>query len=204
MPERRVSPRLCAWLCSSLALVHAQEQTPALFGLPPPAALCFLPSSLPVPAGHGSCAALRGSESLVVDAGGSVIVVWSRSWQWGRSPTLGCVFLLRRCNECPRSRAGPRSQLSASDNLGRKRFCCSSALYLRCITLFCTSLSLQRQVAAQGAWGYLGGRELALGGIPWGLLGSPGVTSPARGSALCCHSPHFSSAKWGLGRGTPE
>lgn len=112
--------------------------------------------------------------------------------------------MLRWCNACPRSRAGPRSQLSASDNLGRKRFCCSLALCLHCITLFSTALSLQRRAAAQEAWGYLRGRELALGGILWDLLASPGVTPPAQGCALCYHSPHSSSANWGLGRGTPE
>lgn len=127
---------------------------------PAPAAIscCFLlsPLFLSVLTERGSSTALRGSESLVVDAGGSVIVVWSRSRRWGRSPTPGCV-LLRRCNECPQSRAGPRPRLSASDNPGRKRFCWSSALCLCCITLFFPPLSQQRQEAAQMAWAYLGG-----------------------------------------------
>lgn len=113
MEERRgESPHLCAW--SSLALVRAVEEPCALLGLPPPAAL----PSLPV---H-PLRALQGSESLVVNAGGSVIVVWNCSLWWGRSPALGCVLLLRQCKECPQSRAGHRSLLPASDNLGRKRF----------------------------------------------------------------------------------
>lgn len=74
-----MSSWLGTWLCSSLALVHAWEQMPALLGLPPPAALWFLPSSHPVPAGYSGSAARRGSESLVGNAGGSVIAVWSRS-----------------------------------------------------------------------------------------------------------------------------
>lgn len=54
--------------------------------------LCVF-SPFPIPAGHGVSAALWDSESLVVSAGGSVIVVWSCSQMVGKesSPRLGSI-----------------------------------------------------------------------------------------------------------------
>lgn len=101
---------------SSLSLMSACEQTRALLRLLPPA---LSVSSLPFPAERHS-SAFRSSESFVVCADGSVIVVLSPSWWWGRSLPQGCVLLLRQCNECPQSRTGPRWPLSGSDNLGQE------------------------------------------------------------------------------------
>lgn len=77
---QREESGLCPWLCSSLALVHHQAS--------PSCCSVFFPFPFLL-----GMAALWDSESLVVGAGGSVIVVWSCSQMVGKefSPRLGFI-----------------------------------------------------------------------------------------------------------------